>query len=74
MIMRIFANAIFLVVGFLIGCGEYPVPEAPHKIKVVKVVKVETFPALPEAKVANDVDFKGLDDFKSLGIPEGWGE
>lgn len=69
--MRIFANAIFLVVGFLIGCGEQPVPEAPHKIKVVKV---ETFPALPEAKVANDVNFTGLDDFESLGIPEGWGE
>lgn len=70
--MRIFANAIFLVVGFLIGCGEQPVPEVPHK---VKVVRVETFrPALPVAKVANDVDFEGLDDFKSLGIPEGWGE
>lgn len=70
--MRIFANAIFLVVGFLIGCGEQPVPEAPHKIKVVKV---ETFkPVLPAEKASKEENFEGLDDFASLGIPEGWGE
>lgn len=73
MIMRIFANAFFIVLGFLSGCGfdEEPVDQPAPKIEIVQV---ETFkPALPAAKASKEENFEGLDDFASLGIPEGWG-
>lgn len=70
---RILGNAFFIVLGFLSGCGfdEEPVNQPAPKIEVVQV---ETFkPVLPIEK-AKEENFEGLDDFRSLGIPEGWGE
>lgn len=70
---RIIGNTFFIVLGFLSGCGFDDAPGDQPAPKI-EIVQVETFkPVLPAAKVTNDVDFNGLDDFKSLGIPEGWG-
>lgn len=71
---RILGNTFFIVIGFLSGCGfdDAPVEPAPK----IEVVRVETFkPEVPVVKAEEeDASFEGLDDFASLGIPEGWGE
>lgn len=69
---RILGNTFFIVIGFLSGCGfdSAQVEPAPK----IEVVRVETFkPALPAVKASKEENFEGLDDFASLGIPEGWG-
>lgn len=71
---RILGNTFFIVLGFFSGCGfdNEPVNQPAPKIEIVQV---ETFkPVLPEVKASKVENFEGLDDFKSLGIPEGWGE
>lgn len=71
---RIIGNTFFIVLGFLSGCGfdSAQVEPAPK----IEIVRVETSkPEVPVVKAEEeDVNFDGLDDFASLGIPEDWGE
>lgn len=69
----VITNTFFIVLGFLSGCGFDDAPE-DHPAPKIEVVQAETFkPVLPIEK-AEEEGFEGLDDFRSLGIPEGWGE